>query len=305
MSGTAEVEDLYSAIEDSARLLEVPCSRDKIWPILAAYREALPQAVIAFRVATGVRLAGELDWRFTIPRDVDPYRIAVASGLTPRTDHPVSQVLEDIQARCPIGSYGIDFGVVGGFKKIYAFFPPENMQRLSTLVESPSMPPGLAEKVGFFARHGLDGDKVNLVGVDYPHRTVNVYFGALPDDCLKEESVRAMLRELRLPDPSEQMLRLGRHAFGIYVTLSWDSPRIERFCFAVMPPDPAALPIPLEPKIESFLRSVPYDGAASRFIYYAAVSSTEQEHYKLQSYYRWQPRMLDQMLLSETSDSPV
>jgi len=30
MSGTAESADLYSAIEESARLLEVACSRDKV-----------------------------------------------------------------------------------------------------------------------------------------------------------------------------------------------------------------------------------------------------------------------------------
>jgi hypothetical protein len=305
MSENAAVADLYAAIEESAQLLDVACSREKVWPILNAYRDALAQAVIAFRVATGVRLAGELDWRFTVPRDVDPYAVALANDLAPRTDHPVGAVLSDLRGRCPIGSYGIDFGVVGGFKKIYAFFPPDDMQRLATLVDIPSMPRGLAEKVGFFARHGLDDDKVNLIGIDYRQRTVNLYFGALPAECLEPETIRSMLREIELPDPSERMVKLGQQAFGIYVTLSWDSPRIERFCFAVMAPDPMALPIPIEPKIEKFLRSVPYDAAGSRFIYYAAVSSTEEEHYKLQSYYQWQPQILDQMLLSEPSGNHV
>jgi len=144
--------------------------------------------VIAFRVATGARYTGDLDWRFTVPTDVDPYAIAVSDGLTTATDHPVGALLSDIRRRCPIDSYGIDFGVVGGFKKIYSFFPPDDMQRLSTLVDLPSMPRSLADNASFFARHGLDGDKVNVFGIDYPHRTVNVYFGGLPAEVLEPKT---------------------------------------------------------------------------------------------------------------------
>jgi hypothetical protein len=299
MSGTAaELTDLYSAIEESAQLLDVACSRDKVWPILTAYEDTLAQAVIAFRVATGARHTGELDWRFTIPKDVDPYTIALSNGLTIETDHPVGALLSDIRERCPINDYGIDFGVVGGFKKIWSFFPPDDMQQLSRLADIPSMPRSVAENLSFFARHDLD-DKVSLIGIDYKHRTVNVYFGGLPAECLEPKTILSMLREIELPDPSEQMLKLGQEAFGIYVTLGWDSSRIERFCFAAMNPDPLALSVRLDPKIEQFVRSIPFDAADRRFIYYAAVSSTEGENYKLQSYYQWQSRILDQMLLSD------
>lgn len=300
MSETAELADLYSAIEESARLLEVPYSRDRVSPILTAYAEILPEAVIAFRVATGARYAGDVDWRFTVPRDVDPYAIARSNGLTTMTDHPVGKLLADIHGRCLIGSYGIDFGVVGGFKKIYSFFPPDDMQAISILADIPSMPGSLSENYDFFARYGLGGHKVNTFGIDYKHKTVNVYFGALPAGCLEPKTVQSMLREIGLPDAGEQMLKLGQKAFGIYVTLSWDSSRIERFCFAVMTQDSASLPVAVEPEIEKFLRSVPHAAAGSGFVYYAGVSSTGEENYKLQSYYKWHPRMLDQMLLAES-----
>jgi len=296
MSGTTE---LYSAIEESARVLGIPCERDKVWPILTAYAEALPDAVIAFRIGTGERYTGDLDWRFTVPADMDPYAIARAQGLTPSTDHPVGAALSEIQERCPIGSYGIDFGVIGGFKKIYAFFPPDNMQTLSTFTAMSSMPPGLREHAEFFARHGLDGAQVNVFGIDYPHRTVNVYFGSLPRDVLQPATVRSMLRELDLPDPSEQMLKLSERAFGIYATVGWESSQVQRYCFAVMTPDSAALPVRLEPRIEQFLQGVPYRAEDGRFIYYAGVSANGEENFKLQSYFAWQPRMLDQMLMSE------
>lgn len=304
MSGTAELAALYAAMEESAQLLDVTCSSDKVWPILTTYGDTLAQAVIAFRVATGTRNAGELDCRFTmLPKELDPYAVAVSNGLITGTDHPVGSLLSEIHERGPIDSCGIDFGVVGGFKKTWSFFPSNNLQELSWLTELPSMPRSLAENVGFFARHGLD-DKVSLIGIDYPHKTVNVYFGSAPSECFKPETMLSMLREIGLPDPSEQMLKLGQEAFGIYVTLNWDSLKIERICFAVMTPDPMSLPTRLEAQIEQFIRNVPYnyDAADRRFVY-AVTSAATGEYYKLQSYYQWSPRMLNLMLLSDSVEN--
>lgn len=304
MSGTAELPGLYTALEESARLLDVTCSRDRVWPILTAYGDVLPRAVIAFRVATGSRHEGELDCRFlSLPGDVDPYAVAVSNGLTAETDHPAGALLSDIQQRCPIDSYGIDFGVVGGFKKTWSFFPGDDFQELPKLADIASMPRGLAENAGFFARYGLD-DRVSLVGIDYPHRTVNVYFGELPPECLEPEAIRSMHRDLDLPEPSEQMLRLSQESFGLYVTLSWDSPKIKRISFGVMTPDPQTLPGRLDPKIEHFVKNDPY-GAAAPKVVYVAMSSTEGEYYKLQSYYRWRPRMLDLMQVSDDTEDPA
>lgn len=303
MSGTAEWAELYSAIDESAQLLDVACSRDKVWPILTAYGDALPQSVIAFRVATGVRHVGELDCRFTIPKDADPYALALSNGFTTETDHPVGALLSDIRGRCPIDCSGIDFGVVGGFKKIWPFFPPDDLQGLSRLADIPSMPRSLAENVGFFARHGL-GDKASLLGIDYQYRTVNVYFGEQPPECFEPKAILSMHREIGLQAPSEEMLTLGKKAFGIYITLSWDSPKIERICFAVMTPDPTSLPVRLDPKIEQFVRNVLRTTANRRFVY-AVASSPDGEYYKLQSYYQWRPEILDNMLLSDSAKDPV
>lgn len=293
------IENLYSAIEESARLLDVACSQDKVLPILSAYKDALGQAVIAFRVATSARHAGELDCRFTIPAHDDPYALALSKGFTTETDHPVGTLLSELRDRFPIDCYGIDFGVVGGFKKIWSFFPPGDLQGLSDLAGIPSMPRSLGENVDFFARHGI-GDKASLIGIDYQYRTVNVYFGEQPAECFEPKTIRSMLRENEQPDPSEQMLKLSQKAFGIYVTLNWSSPKIERICFAVMTPDPTALPVQLDPRIKQFVRHVQRSAADQRFVY-AVTSSPEGEYYKLQSYYRWRPAILDLMQLSNGS----
>jgi 6-linalyl-2-O,3-dimethylflaviolin/7-geranyloxy-5-hydroxy-2-methoxy-3-methylnaphthalene-1,4-dione synthase len=288
---------LYSVIEESARLLEIPCSREKVLPILSAYGDDLPEAVIAFRVATSARHAGELDCRFSVPQGVDPYELAVSNGFIARTDHPVADLLSDIRGCCPIDSYGIDFGVVGGFKKIWLVLPRAEVQTISKLAGIPSMPRSLGESADFFARHRIDDGTVGLLGIDYQYRTVNVYIGELPAECFEPETIRSMIREVDQADPSEQMLKIGHMAFGIYVTLNWDSPKLERICFAVGTSDPTELPVPLDPVIVRFVRHIQRSNAGRRFVY-AVASSPNGEYYKLQSYYQWRPEILDIMQLS-------
>jgi hypothetical protein len=277
-------------------MLDVSCSRDKVWPVLAAYGDAadeLAQSVIAFRVATDARHAGELDCRFTIPTDVDPYALALSKGLATEKSHPGGTLLSEIQGRCPIDCYAIDFGVVGGFKKIWSFFTPGELQDPARLAGIPSMPRSLAENVSLFARYGM-GASVSCIGIDYPDRTVNIYFAGTSAECFERNNVLSMLRETEQPDPSEQMLKLAQAGFGIYVTLNWDSPKIERICFAAMTPDPMALPVPLDPKIEKFVRHMQDAGAERKFVC-AVASSPHGEYYKLQGYYQWRPWIVDLM----------
>lgn len=294
MSGTSEVAELYATIEESARLLNVACSRDTVWPLLGAYGDAFvhPGSVVAFRVATALRHLGELDCRFrTHPDTQDPYAVAVSNGLVTETDHPVGALLSDVHERFFIESHGIDFGVVGGFKKIYAAFDPVELQEASKLAAVPTMPGSMAENVEFFARHGL-GDRVAGIAIDYPSRTVNVYFNDLPAECYESKTILETLRELGMAEPSEHMLKLGEKAFGLYVTLGWDSPKIERICYAAATADLTTLPVPVEPEIEKFVKNVPYGGEDRKFVYGVALLP-QGEYYKLESHYKWKPGALN------------
>lgn len=284
MTGTSELEGLYSVLEKSAELLDVAPARDKVWPILTAYRDVLPQAVIAFRVAT--RNAGDLDCRFSVPKDVDPYARALSNGLITETDHPVGALLSDVQERFPVHCHGVDFGVVDGFSKTWTFFPLDNLQELSGLADVPSMPRSLAGNMGFYTRHGLDS-RVSMIGVDYPSRTVNVYFLGAPAECREPEAVRSMLREFGLPEPSAQMLELAEQATGFYTTLTYDSPKVQRVTFAVIIPDLRALPdrVEVDTNVEKFARSAPYTYNADPKGIYGVTSYAGGEYYKLQSYY--------------------
>ncbi|WP_198009108.1 aromatic prenyltransferase [Saccharomonospora saliphila] len=291
MSETAELTRLYSALEESAAVLNVPFSGATVQPVLTAYGDVVPHAMIAFRVTSAESDEGELDCRILFRKEVDPYAVALSEGFVPASGHPVDELLSNIRERCPIDSYGIDFGLVGGFKKIWAFFPEDDFQPLSTLVEMPSMPRSLAANVEFFARYGLD-DRVGLVGIDYHDRTVNVYFGKLPGECLDPDAVRSMHREIGVAEPSEQMLKLCEQSFGIYFTLNWDSPTIERISFSAITPDPLSLPVRFGPRIERFVENFRH-GADNPKMVHAAVKSTGEEYYKIQAYYRWRPRTVN------------
>ncbi|WP_037872080.1 aromatic prenyltransferase [Streptomyces sp. NRRL S-37] len=286
MPGTVDVDvaSVCSAIEKSAALLDVTASRDIVLPVLTAYEDALDQAVIAFRVATNARHEGDFDARFTLPKEVDPYEVALSKGLIERTDHPIGDLLSDIQQLCPIDSYGIDFGVTSGFKKIWVYFPAGEQETLDRLNRLASMPPSLAGNIDFFTRYGL-ADKVDVIGIDYRSRTMNAYLAA-PPECFERETVLAMHRDIGLPNPSERMFTFCEKSFGLYTTQNWESGEIERISYGVKTDNPMAYFARLGTRIEHFVMNVPY-GVDDPKMVYAAVTSDGEEYYKLQSYYRW------------------
>lgn len=286
MPEAAKMEEIYSAVEETARLLDVPCSRDKVWPALSTFGDELADTDIIFSMATAERHRGELQFDFMLPRSFgDPYAAAASNGLVDETDHPITKLLSDLQERTPVQGYGVDYGVVGGFRKTYAFFPLDALQRLSVLADIPSMPPGLVEHASYFSSYGLE-DRVSAIAIDYPSRTWNVYFSGIPAECVEPKSVLPMLRKLGLPEPSEQMLEFIQTTFAIYPTFSWDSSKVKRICFSARTSDPTALPARIEPQIEKFARNAPYTHPGERVLVYAGALSASEEYYKLATYYQ-------------------
>lgn len=303
MSEITELADLYSAIEESARVLEVPYSQDKVRAVVTAYEDAIPNAPIAFKIGTGQRFSGEVDWRFSVPLgDVDPYTVALAHGLLESTDHPIASLLLEAVEQCNVSSYGIDFGAASGIKKMYVVFPPDDMEHLSTLRDLPSIPAAVAENYDIFIRHGMDGKLVPTFAIDYRHRTVNLYWNFMGPHAvtLAPDDVRSVLRDMELPEPSAELLKLSEQAIGAYVTLSWDSSKVERFSFTILAKDPSDLPVPMEPEIEQFQAGFRHLADDDKFLYYVAVTSGGEEVYKYAQYYRSKP-FVNQMLDSDSA----
>ena len=292
MSGATGLDDAFSAIEESCGLLNIACSRDSVWPFLTAYGYALDAGVF-FTTRTGSH-AGEFDYALLLPpAGADPYTRALSSGFAAKTGHPVDCLLADMQERYPVSGYGVECGVAGGFKEVHSFFRPDAMPGLSQLADIPSMPRSLAENSGLLARHGVDGNVVGLIAINYQNRTVSVYFGGLRLQC---ENIQSLLRELRMPEPSAQELELMQKAFAIYPTFSWDSPEINRICFAVPALDPITLPARIEPEIEHFAKSVPCAYEGKRVLVYGFTFTHGEQYYQVQSY--WKINSPTRMLLT-------
>jgi hypothetical protein len=289
MSEVAELEDVYSAIEEAARLVDAPCSRDRVLPVLAAYGYPLTDAGIGFAVLSGERNAGELDYTMTVSPEIDdPYAVALSNGFVAKTDHPVGVLLTDLHERLSGSDYIVDAGVVGGFKKILSHFP-QNPQKVSTLADIPSMPRAVAENDGFFARHGLDN--VAMIAIDYGRETMNLYFQRPPEP-LDRKTILSMTRESGLAEPSERALEFAQKAFRVNVTVGWDAPKIVRIALAQFPGrslDPSVLSDRIEPKFERFVRSTPYTYAGERINLLGLKWSRSGEDFEFVSYYQLSP----------------
>lgn len=291
MSGVTEVEGVYSAIEESARLVGATCSRDRVCPILNVYGDALAEAGITFSVLTGERNAGELDYTLTVPPGIDdPYALALANGFVAGTDHPVAALLSNLQGRWSISEYLIDCGVVGGFKKVYVHFP-HDLQNVSKLADIPAMPHAVAENASLFARYGLDD--VAMIAIDYQRGSMNLYF-QLSAERPEQMSLLSMLREVGLPEPNEQMLEFAQQAFRINITLSWDSSKVVRIALA--PPPGRSLDLSrhpararIEPEIEQFVRNAPHTYAGERINLFGVKWTRDGEYLEFASYYQLSP----------------
>ncbi|MFF2188852.1 aromatic prenyltransferase [Streptomyces sp. NPDC058155] len=281
--------EFYSVAEKTSRMMGVPISHDKVRPVLTAYQHVMAPAVISFRTQTGPRGADDLDCRWTmLPKDLDPYAVALSNGFATPTGHPVDQVSKEIHQAFPVGGYGFDFGVAGGFKKTWTFFPPPAPQPAARLAELPSMPRSVSDNLAFFERYGVAGI-VNTVGIDYPKRTVNLYFNPSSREFFQPQGLRALLAEAGLPEPSEGLLRFCDQAFSVYTTLNWDSSEIERITFSVKTTDPLGLPLDIGPGIEKLVKNPPYT-AGEQYVYGVSVTPRGEFH-KIQSYYQWHARV--------------
>jgi hypothetical protein len=299
MSAEDTTEAVYSAIREGCGLIDVPYSRADVEKILSVFSDGVSEdSAIVLCMAGGERHRGDVDYNFTVPLAAgDPYQTAVSTGLFEDAAHPVSTLLADIADRCRLNFFGVECGVVKGFKKTYAFFPLDGLGKLSTLAAIPSMPRSVAEHAHAFARNGMD-ERISIVGIDYRSRTTNIYFMA---GALDEPTILSLLSELGLPAPKEpEFLEFIQNSFSIYPTFSWDSQEIKRICFSSVSPDPNAYPTRLDAEIKRFAREAPYEYGGARVLVYGATITPGEEYQKLGVYYRRPASFWDNLPLAAT-----
>lgn len=304
MSVSEKAEAVYSAIEEASGLLDIAFPRDKVRSVLDAFGEGVSEeSLVVLAMAGGERHRGDIDYNFTVPIEGgDPYETAVREGWIEKTDHPVANIVPEILDNCAVTFYGIECGVVGGFKKTYVFFPLDDLGDLSVLASLPSMPKSLAEHARTFTELGLE-KRVSIVGIDYTKKTVNIYFMA---GGLTEETVLSVLHDTDLPKPSTpELLEFVQNSFSIYPTFSYDSPQIDRICFSVVSPNPQSYPTTLFPEISDFAKNAPYEYDGARVLVYGETISREEEYHKLAVYFRRPASFWNNLPLAATFEKLV
>lgn len=288
MSGPAKIEDICSAIEESARLLGATYSRDKVWPVLTVFEEAFAvDGMIVLNGQTGENYAGRLDYSFSLPLEMgDPFTRALSNGLIAETDHPINSLLAGVQEKCSISNYMADCEADGGLTKLYAHFP-HDMQKVSSIADIPSMPNAVAENADLFARYGLEN--VPMIGFGYENKTMSVYFQFDPENRPEPKAVGAMLRELGMPEPDERTLEYACKSLRANITMNWDSPDIIRVALAPPPTrglGPSAVPVPVPPNYVRFAENAPrtYDG--DRVTIFAFKWMRNEQYLEVCSYYK-------------------
>lgn len=284
MSTTSATDAVYAALEESCALIDVPYSRDRVEPVLSGFGEGVSEdSVIVMCMAESAR-GGDIDYNFTVPKSIgDPYQIAVEHALIEPLDHPVANVLSEVAQRCEVTFFGVECGVVHGFKKTYVFFPLDQLGDLSVLAELPSMPKALTANLPILARHGLD-KRISIVGIDYIKRTVNIYFMARE---LDRDEVSSLLADLGIPEPDEpELLNFVCNSFSIYPTFNWESDQAERVCFSSVSPDEDAYPTTVDADIAKFTRNAPHEYPGDRVLVYGPTITPKGVYHKLGVYYR-------------------
>jgi hypothetical protein len=260
-----DLQQLCDDIVKTAYIADVPYDLDTIWRVLNTYKDFFAGSSVAFRTTTKAKEHRGLNVRYVeLGVQHDPYRMALSDGLLVRQAHPMDDLLPEFQSRFPILGYGVDFEVTYGLEKIWTFFSYVR-QTVESLFSLSNLPDGIRDYAAYFARHDLRS--INVLGIDYRHRSMNLYFPMEEPNSFPQDKIAAMIADLNFEVPPEEILTYCSMANPVYFTFSWDTSRIERICFAIVTSDHKLIPRHLDPLIERFFVNVPFSNSDRTFIF--------------------------------------
>lgn len=270
-----DLEKLYVDIVKSAEIAEVPYDSNIIHRVLGVYKDFFSGSTLTFTTNTVAKEKRRLAVRyveFQVPHD--PYAMALATGLLNRQGHPIEKLQLEIQAQEDILGYGTDLAVDYGVAKIWSFLKLH--PALDDLcARLPSLPDSVRQHLAYFEKYGLK--YVTLFGLDFRNKTVNSYFMVKKPGLFPSDKIAAMLGELDLKIPTQEILEHCSKAMISYFTFTWDSSHIERACFGVTASDVTKIPTHFDPLLERYVHHAPILTKERKFIY--NITSSRQDIY--------------------------
>jgi aromatic prenyltransferase len=248
---TARKTDLSRLLADlkaMSAVAEVPFTEPKVRAVIEAYAEFFQSAPVAMRTTTKPKEKRDLSVRYLDmmrKHDPDPLATALAKGFVKNDGHPVFRFYEESKERCGAFGFGVDLNVRSGFSKIW-MAPVAGLATLEAVASLPSLPESAKNSVAHFARFGLKS--FGLFGFDFVHRTTNLYFMLKHPEAPRDYS--ELLTDAGFRPNHPEALAACRPANVLYYSFSWDSPRAERMCFAVVCSNRHQVPVHLDPLVE-------------------------------------------------------
>ncbi|MBN1991895.1 MAG: hypothetical protein JW953_04280 [Anaerolineae bacterium] len=277
---THDIEQISNAVVLAAEKMGAAYDKDAIDKTLTVLKAPFEAGSTAYRTTTGP--IQDINFRYInlwVP--FYPFDVAVENGLIKKNGHPCLDIIPTAMDHFGLipnktGFFGVDAGAATGLEKIWLFFP--NSVPLEKVLQMPGVPDGIAAHLDFFKKY--QHQMVRLFGVDFRSKTINLYFMAWEIGGLTPQKCAGMLGDLGLNVPNDEMLQHCARAVPLYYTFNWESPEVQRLCFACFAPKPALVP-KWDPVIEKFVATAP-TLAQQRLFYYNPTFSRKGDYTKIE-----------------------
>jgi len=276
-----DVEQLIEAVAVTAKHIGAEYDEDALKRPLTLLREPFEAGFTAYRTTTAPKRTINVRYlNLLVP--FCPYDIALKNGLIKKNGHPSVGIIPTFMDYLGItpgsgATYGVDVGAASGFEKIWYQFP--DSVPLTEILKIPGLPDGVKANVDFFKKH--QHNVVKLIGVDYPAETINLYFFAMEIGGLTPQRVASFLGDLGFNVPNDEVLQHCATAVPLYYTFKWDTPEIQRVCFACHAPTPALVP-KWDPIIDDFVDNAVTIAERRTFMYNPTFHRNGQDFTKIE-----------------------
>ncbi len=251
-----QLETYLEDIIFTAKKIDAPYNSQKIKKVLNSYDFLFNDAEnSALALRTTTKEKASLSYRYVnIAAPHDPYKIALENGLLTKEQHPIYEVVPELQASGYQLGYGIDAEVNNGIEKVWVFFTEQAMP-LNDVFALSSLPTSIQRYAEHFQKYHLD--KVGLFAIDYQHKTINLYFMQAQPGQYPPEVVANMVSDLDFPGASSEILEFCSQTGCINYTFSWDSDKAERLCY-YFPIPQHMMPVHYHPRLQLFAENAPF-----------------------------------------------
>ena len=277
--------DLEQMIKDFAKLCEITevnFNEDATRKVFNAYEKFFIGAPVSIRTTTKPVERRDVALRyveFFMPHNPDPYTTAINKGLIEKDDHPIHEMIQEVMDTFQLMGYGVDVDANTGLSKIWVFIVPGSIEPIFSMKYAPQ---SMKKYKDYFIKHDLTA--FSLFAFDFLYKTTNIYFmlkqppKALYDNCV------SLVEELGFEPDIKEAMEGCTKAVHLNYTFTWDSDKIERFCFGIESDDPKEIPTHLHPLMKKFVDETPLQSDSRKFLWGVAFNH-KGLYYKIENDY--------------------